>query len=145
MGGKFVWGLYLTMKPCNSCGKCCIKYSNGDLSATPFEIEYWEIFRPNIAEYVDDGKIWIDPKTGKNIALCPWLTVVSGNISDKGGDQLRVSCDIYHDRPDDCRIYPVTITEMIKDGCEMIESKDIKDPVKAQKALDILMADSRPE
>jgi len=129
------------MKPCNSCGKCCIKYSNGDLSASLFEIEYWEVFRPNIAEYVNDGKIWIDPKTGKNIELCPWLTVVS----DEGADQLRVSCDIYHDRPDDCRIYPVTITEMIKDGCEMIEAKDINNPAQAQKDLDELMADSRPE
>lgn len=129
------------MKECNSCGKCCIKYSNGGLSATQFEIEYWEVFRPDVAKYVDDGKIWIDPSTGKNIELCPWLTV----ISDEGADQLRVSCDIYHDRPDDCKIYPVTIAEMIKDGCEMLEGKDFKNPTQAQKTLDILMADSRPE
>ncbi len=129
------------MKQCNSCGKCCIKYSNGGLSATKVEIEYWEVFRPEIANYVNNGKIWVDPKTGKNIELCPWLTVVS----DEAANQLKVTCDIYHDRPDDCMIYPVSIAEMIKDGCEMLEPKDIKNPRKAQQDLDILMADSRPE
>ena len=129
------------MKPCNSCGKCCIKYSNGGLSATKVETEYWEIFRPEIANYVKNGKIWVDPKTGKNIELCPWLTVVS----DETANQLKVTCDFYHDRPDDCMIYPVSIAEMIKDGCEMLKPNDIKNPRKAQKDLDVLMADSRPE
>jgi Fe-S-cluster containining protein len=129
------------MKQCNSCGKCCIKYSNGGLSASKFEIEYWEVFRPDIAKFTKDGKIWVDPKTGKNIELCPWLTVVS----DENDKQVRVSCDIYLDRPEDCMIYPVTIAEMIKDGCEMLESKDIKNPQQAQRDLDVLMVDSRPE
>ena len=86
-------------------------------------------------------QIWIDPKTGKNTELCPWLTVVSSADSE----HLRVTCDIYLDRPDDCIIYPVTIAEMIKDGCEMLEPKDVKNPEEAQKSLDVLMADSRPE
>ncbi len=129
------------MKDCNSCGKCCIKYSNGGLSATEHEIDYWEVFRPKIARYVQKGKIWVDPETRKNIELCPWLTVISASDSE----QLKVSCDIYHDRPDDCRIYPVTIAEMINDGCEMIEKKDLSNPKQALKALDILMIDSRPE
>ncbi len=129
------------MKQCNSCGKCCVKYSNGGLSASVYEVEYWEVFRPKIANYVKDGRIWVDPDTGKNIELCPWLTVVS----DEGAGQMRVTCDIYFDRPDDCVIYPVTIAEMINDGCEMLERNDIKNPKQAQKALDLLMADSRPE
>jgi Fe-S-cluster containining protein len=129
------------MKQCNSCGKCCLKYGSSGLSASHNEIEYWEVFRPEIAKYIDNGKIWVDPKTGKNPELCPWLTVVS----DEGAEQQRVFCDIYMDRPDDCIIYPVSIAEMIKDGCEMLEPKDIKNPRKAQKDLDILMADSRPE
>ncbi|MEE9445556.1 MAG: YkgJ family cysteine cluster protein [Cocleimonas sp.] len=129
------------MKACNSCAKCCIKYSNGDLSASANEIEYWEVFRPQIARYVHDGKIWIDPETHKSIELCPWMRV----ISDEGAEQLKVSCDIYHDRPDDCRIYPVSIAEMINDSCEMLEKKDIENPKMAQKTLDIMMADSRPE
>ena len=129
------------MRSCNSCGKCCIKYGNGGLSATPYEIEYWEVFRPKISNYVNNGEIWFDPEKGKNLELCPWLTVVS----DEGADQLRVSCDIYLDRPEDCIIYPVSIAEMIKDGCEMLEAKDIKNPSQAQKDLDELMVDSRPE
>jgi len=123
------------VKECNSCGKCCTKYSNGGLSASADEIEYWEFFRPKIARYVSDGKIWMDPDTGEQIELCPWLRKVSG--------QNKVTCDIYSDRPDDCKFYPVTIAEMIKDECEMLEKKDLARPQQAQKALDLLMADSR--
>jgi len=129
------------MKECNSCAKCCIKYSNGRLSATSFEIEYWEVFRPDIAEYVRDGKIWFDPKSGEDIELCPWLRVTS----DESSEHFTANCAIYHDRPDDCKIYPVNLAEMVKDGCEMIEEKDLEDLNKAQKMLDKIMADSRPE
>ncbi len=123
------------MKACNSCGKCCTKYSNGRLSASADEIEYWEIFTPKIAKYVHDGKIWMKPDSGKPITLCPFLRKQPNNI---------YTCDIYHDRPEDCRFYPVTISEMINDDCEMLEAKDLENPDQAQKALDILMADSRP-
>ena len=33
---------------------------------------------------------------------------------------------------------------MVKDECEMLEKKDLLNPKQAQKALDKLMADSRP-
>jgi Fe-S-cluster containining protein len=124
------------MKSCNSCGKCCTKYSNGRLSASADEIEYWEVFRPDIARYVRDGRIWFDPDSGEEITLCPFLNKKSENF---------YTCDIYHDRPEDCRFYPVTIAEMIRDECEMLDAKDLIKPDLAQKALDILMADSRPE
>jgi len=102
------------MKACNSCGKCCTKYSNGRLSASADKIEYWEVFTPKIAEYVHDGKIWMEPDTGKPITLCPFLREQPNKV---------YTCDIYHDRPEDCRFYPVTITEMINDDCEMLEAK----------------------
>lgn len=105
------------------------------LSASENEIEYWEVFKPQIAHYVNDGKIWMDPDTGEQIELCPWLRKVPG--------ENKFICDIYYDRPDDCKYYPVTISEMIKDSCEMLDKNDLKNPIKAQKALDILMADSR--
>lgn len=124
------------IKQCNSCGKCCIKYSNGQLSASEDEIEYWDVFRPEIAEYVSNGKLWISPETGKLIELCPWLT--------KAPDSNVYTCDIYYDRPEDCKFYPVTIAEMIRDECEMLEKQDLARPQQAQKALDILMSDSRP-
>ena len=123
------------MKECNSCGKCCIKYSNGDLSAEPSEIDYWENYRPDIFQYVHNGKIWMDPNTGQQLSLCPFLK--------KEPNKNQYSCDIYYDRPDDCKLYPSNIAEMIRDECEMIEAKDLKDSAKAQHELDIIMTDSR--
>lgn len=105
------------MKECNSCGKCCIKYSNGQLAATDQDIEYWELFRPEIAEYVNNKKIWSSPTTGELLTLCPWLK--------KMPDSSAYRCEIYYDRPDDCREYPSNIAEMIRDGCEMLEPKDL--------------------
>jgi len=124
------------VKECNQCGKCCANYSNGGLSASPSEIEFWDVFRPDIYNYVRDGKIWMSPDTGEQLELCPWLK--------KAAHQNKFTCDIYHDRPDDCKFYPVTIEQMIKDECEMLEARDLANPKQAQKTLDKLMADSRP-
>ena len=126
------------MKDCNSCGKCCIKYSNGALSASRQEIELWEIFNPDIAEYVHQGEIWADPKSGKLLELCPFLRLEE----TASKTSVKYSCDIYFDRPDDCKYYPSTVQEMISDGCEMIEASDLKDLKKAQAKLDIIMSDS---
>lgn len=120
------------MIECNQCGKCCTNYSNGGLSASKGEIEYWEIHRPDIYRYTSDGKIWMDPDTGKQLELCPWL--------EKLPDQNKFTCTIYDDRPDDCKSYPVLIEDMIKDGCEMLEKQDLNHPKQAQKILDTLMA-----
>lgn len=126
------------MKECNSCGKCCIKYSNGALSASKQEIELWEVFTPAIAEYVHNGEIWADPKSGKLLELCPFLRLEK---STKNA-QVKYSCDIYYDRPDDCKYYPSNVQEMILDGCEMIEEADLKDLKKAQAKLELIMTDS---
>lgn len=123
------------MKECNQCGKCCTKYSNGGLSASESEIKFWDVFRPEIHEYVSEGNIWMEPTTGEQLELCPWLRKQPNNV---------YTCDIYFDRPDDCKYYPVTIEQMIEDDCEMIEARDLKKPKQAQKTLDKLMADSRP-
>lgn len=124
------------MKDCNQCGKCCANYANGGLSATAAEIEFWEVFRPDIYAYVAEGKIWMSPATGKQLKHCPWLEKLPG--------QDKYSCSIYHDRPEDCQYYPVTIEQMIKDDCEMLEVQDLRKPGQAQKILDKLMEDSRP-
>ena len=124
------------MKECNQCGKCCTKYSDGDLSASESEIKHWDVFNPNIYNYVSNGNIWFDPDTGKQLEICPWLR--------KEPNQNKYTCDIYFDRPDDCKYYPVTIEQMIKDECEMLEARDLSKPKQAQKTLDKLMADSRP-
>lgn len=124
------------MKDCNQCGKCCIKYSNGGLSVSQSEIELWALFKPDIYQYVSNGKIWVDPKTGEQIERCPWLR--------KEPNQEKYTCDIYYDRPDDCKFYPVRIDEMERDECEMLEVGDLADRKQAQIELDKLMEDSRP-
>lgn len=124
------------MKECNQCGKCCTKYGNGGLSVTESEIELWDIFKPDIYRYVDKGNIWMDPETGKQLEICPWLR--------KTPNQNIYTCEIYYDRPDDCKHYPVTIEQMINDECEMLEEKDLAKPKQAQGKLDKIMADSRP-
>lgn len=78
----------------------------------------------------------MDPDSGEQLALCPWLRKLPG--------QNKYICDIYDARPADCKYYPVTITDMIKDECEMLEAQDRARPKQAQKTLDKLMADSRP-
>ena len=128
------------MKTCTQCGKCCIKYSDGGLSATQSEIELWDIFRPDIYQYVKNGEIWVDPTSGKQIERCPWLREAPNKVT--GG--VLYTCNIYLDRPEDCKYYPVTIEQMIKDDCEMLEPKDLKNSKQAQKTLDQLMFDSRP-
>jgi Fe-S-cluster containining protein len=101
----------------------------------------WALFRPDIAEYVQNGRIWMDPTTGKQIDLCPFLR----SAPHPANSSLAIyTCDIYHDRPEDCRFYPVTIKQMLDDDCEMIEIQDLTDLKKAQKTLNVLMADSRP-
>ena len=67
---------------------------------------------------------------------CPWLRKLPGR--DK------YVCRIYYNRPDDCKHYPVTIEQMLNDDCEMLEPHDLADLKKAQRTLDLLMADSRP-
>ncbi|GEA61033.1 YkgJ family cysteine cluster protein [Vibrio comitans] len=129
------------MKDCNQCGKCCIKYGNGDLAATQEEIDLWELFNPDIFEYVKDGKIWFDPETREQLDRCPFLELAP---KIKAEEKDKYTCSIYQDRPEDCRLYPSLIDEMVRDECEMIEIVDLENPNKAQKQLDKLMSSSRP-
>jgi Fe-S-cluster containining protein len=124
------------LKDCNQCGKCCTRYGGGDLAASVSDIDWWENNRPEIFSHVSEGGIWISPTTGKQMLRCPWLR--------KLPNQNKYICRIYYDRPEECRHYPVDIDQMIKDGCEMLEAKDIAKPKQAQRTLDYLMADSRP-
>jgi Fe-S-cluster containining protein len=123
------------MKSCTQCGKCCINYSDGGLTASQDDLDFWESYRPDIYQYVNNDELWFDPKTKQQLSLCPFLKKTEQNL---------YTCDIYHDRPEDCRFYPVTIKQMIQDDCEMLESNDLKNYKRAQIKLDILMQDSRP-
>jgi Fe-S-cluster containining protein len=129
------------MQDCNSCGKCCVKYSNGDLSASDQDIDMWELFKPDIAAYVKNGLIWFSPTSGKQLSLCPFLRETKNTEEP---NKILYTCDIYYDRPEDCRFYPVTVKQMINDECEMLQEGDLLNPHKAQKDLDKLLEDSRP-
>ena len=120
----------VNVKACNSCGKCCIKYGNGRLSASAQDLATWEALRPDIYRYVRNGNIWVNPTSGEQLELCPWLR--------REPDQLQFTCAIYADRPEDCRLYPSTISEMRLDECEMLEANDLKDTQHAQKNLDVI-------
>ena len=106
------------------------------LSAEDHEIKAWDADRPDITQYVKDGEIWFDPKTGKQLDLCSFLR--------KEPNRNIYSCSIYLHRPDDCRYYPTSVEEMIRDECEMIEPLDLKNTKRAQWALDRIMIYSRP-
>jgi len=110
------------MKDCNQCGKCCIKYGGG-LSVTQEEIDLWEIFNPEIYEYVKNGEIWFDPNSGVSLEQCPFLEV---EFKANPLSPTKYSCSIYQDRPEDCRHYPSLVSEMIRDECEMIEPIDLE-------------------
>lgn len=129
------------MKDCNQCGKCCIKYGNGALSATKEEVDLWELFNPEIFKFVKNQEIWFDPESGLRLTRCPFLEVEPKKNSLS---QNKYTCSIYLDRPEDCRHYPSLLDEMIRDECEMIEIVDLDNPKQAQKKLDFLMKDSRP-
>lgn len=129
------------MKDCNQCGKCCIKYGGGDLSASKEEIDLWEIFNPEIFEYVKNNQIWFDPESGNRLKTCPFLEI---EPQQNPLSSEKYSCSIYQNRPEDCRHYPSLISEMIRDECEMIEVKDLTNQKQSQKKLDVLMQDSRP-
>ncbi len=129
------------MKDCNQCGKCCIKYGGGDLSATTEEIELWEIFQPDIFKFVKNDEIWFDPESGVRLKRCPFLQVEPKKHELSA---TKYTCGIYLNRPEDCRHYPSLIAEMVRDECEMIEAIDLQKPKQAQITLDLLMIDSRP-
>mgnify|MGYP000035315884 FL=1 len=135
------------LKDCNQCGKCCIKYGDGGIEATVEEIDMWEIFRPDIYQYVRNYKLWFDPKSQQRLTQCPFLekaTIVqppnktTAQSTEQALTPVKYTCAIYEDRPEDCRLYPSNINEMIRDECEMIEAIDITEPKQAQLALDKL-------
>ena len=77
----------------------------------------------------------MDPESGQQLSLCPWLR--------KTPNKNSYTCDIYNDRPEDCRYYPVSIADMVDDACEMLEPRDLENRKYAQKVLDKLMINSR--
>ncbi len=74
---------------------------------------------PEILNYTDSmlHDLWISPVTAEEMGRCPWLRKLP--LKDK------YKCRIYNFRPETCQGYPVSIDQMIKDGCEMLEDGDL--------------------
>ncbi len=103
------------------------------MSASDEDLALWESLRPDIAEYIRDGKIWFSPNSGELIERCPWLK--------KDSNSSRYLCEIYLDRPEDCRVYPANVSDMVADECEMLEPVDHSDLRRAQAALEKIMVE----
>jgi Fe-S-cluster containining protein len=81
----------------------------------------------------------MNPETGEQIERCPWLREEVREGLGKDSKQALYTCDIYYDRPEDCRVYPATIADMIKDECEMLETRDLTNLKQAQRELSQIM------
>lgn len=120
------------MKPCNGCGKCCLKYggNSGLGCASERDIVRLED-RPDVLSWIPQSllDLWVSPTTGEEANRCPWLRKLPKKDSYK--------CRIHDVRPDVCRGYPVSIEQMKEDGCEMLEETDLKlNKKQAKKTLD---------
>ena len=125
-GGCF-WGMQDLIRKLPGVSRTRVGYTGGDVPNATYR---------NHGTHAEGIEIWFDPTTGEGLLSCPWLEQLPG--------QDKYACKIYFDRPDECKHYPVTIDEMIRDECEMLEPRDLLDRKKAQRQLDLLMADSRP-
>ena len=106
------------MKSCNQCGKCCIKYGGNLGVATGNDLEVWELEKPELLDFIYSENlpdIWISPTDGEELNHCPWLYTKTVN---------KYACEINDVRPTVCRNYPVSIEQMKKDECEMLECID---------------------
>jgi len=109
---------------CRQCGHCCLNITGAFTAcATEKDIRRWqENKRSDILEWVDViylGEkpavfdIWIDPKTGDDVARCPWLKKVPGKNT--------YSCRIHDMKPDHCRNFPLSREHADETGCPGFE------------------------
>jgi Fe-S-cluster containining protein len=106
------------MRECTRCGKCCEIYGDALGCVTDVDLDLWAE-RPDILRWVGGGDLWVNPVTHEEACGCPWLSKQPNR---------RGSCRIYEHRPEICREYPVNVTQMIDDGCEMLEPGDLDKP-----------------
>jgi Fe-S-cluster containining protein len=106
---------------CKQCGNCCINlYDAYQHSASQEDIDMWrDNGRDDILAWVDPIELgngvyvydlWIKPKTGGDVARCPWLRKLPGK--DK------YICKIHDVKPRVCREYPKFQSHATKTGCK---------------------------
>ncbi|MBC8440559.1 MAG: YkgJ family cysteine cluster protein [Deltaproteobacteria bacterium] len=109
---------------CKQCGNCCLNLSDAfQTSVSDEEMALWEMEgRYDILEWVTSihlgedhyiHDIWISPKTGDDVARCPWLR--------KLPKQDKYICRIHDLKPEHCRNYPQSSEHAEKTGCRGFE------------------------
>ncbi len=103
---------------CNNCGICCKKYV-GSLMATVEDMKRWEdeerddilertfLLADEFHHFRDDqliADLWIT-KQGNEPHACPWWHRSTG-------------CRIHDTKPQQCRDYPISLEQAVRDGCE---------------------------
>ena len=106
---------------CKQCGNCCLNlYDAYQHSADQADVDLWrENGRDDILAWVDpipidNGRyiydVWINPKTGGDVARCPWLRKLRG--------QDKYICSIHDVKPRVCREYPKSKNHAKETGCK---------------------------
>jgi len=117
------------MSKSHNCAKCdalcCIAWG-ASIGAIDSDLEKWDKYdADHISQYVaDDKRLWMDPKTGERLNICPFLTMINE----------KHACSIYPKenepdlRPTICNSYPMNKkclqeltadTHYSKDGYEL--------------------------
>ncbi|MFH1135555.1 MAG: YkgJ family cysteine cluster protein [Pseudomonadota bacterium] len=106
---------------CQHRGRCCHQMRDAYQGLVSLEeVEYWQsLGLVNILNLVSmeerDGYVlyaaWKNPKTGRYLKRCPWLTLSDG----------RSFCRIHKHKPLKCRVYPLSRLHGEYTGCRGFE------------------------
>jgi Fe-S-cluster containining protein len=112
---------------CKRCGNCCMNLTGAfQACASEADVRRWEeAGRDDILNWVDPiavgdtcvYDIWVNPRTGDDVARCPWLRKVRG--ADK------YTCRIHDLKPDHCRRYPLSRKHAEETGCRGFSDEEL--------------------
>jgi len=105
---------------CTGCGNCCINFEAYFSTVPESDVEMWKnAKREDILKWVSaieigDNEyifdIWIDPKNGGDVDVCPWLR--------QDPKTKRYFCKIHDVKPKICRDYPFDMEHAKETGCK---------------------------
>lgn len=110
---------------CRQCGECCrqLIYHN---ECSEADYRTWQqAGREDILRWVQPVRrgdtitayqIWVEPKTNRFAATCPWLKKIP--------DKNMTVCEIQDLKPEICRQYPGSRKHGLKTGCKGFVGKD---------------------
>ena len=108
---------------CNTCGKCCKKYT-GNLSATVGDMKRWaDQSRNDILDrtlpLVDELSIWLAPSSRDDQLIADlWFTPKGNEHNACPWWNKHTGCRIHETKPKMCADYPVSLQQALDDECE---------------------------